>query len=141
MLTQTAEYALRAVLYVAAADLDRPIRVDEIAEALDIPRNYLSKVMHTLARRGMMVSTRGPSGGFILASPPEAITLAAVIDPFDPLEDRCLLMRRKCNDADPCMAHHQWRGVATQLRSFFRKTTVADLVRGNQEAREALALR
>jgi len=141
MLTQTAEYALRAVLYIAAADLDRPIRVDEIAGALDVPRNYLSKVMHTLVRRGMMVSTRGPSGGFMLAAPPAEITLAAVIAPFDPLEDRCLLMRRRCDAAEPCMAHHQWRGVATQLRGFFRNTTVADLVRGNQEIHPALALR
>jgi Rrf2 family protein len=130
MLNQTAEYALRAVLHLASAEGDGPLRVDAVAADLDVPRNYLSKVMHLLARSGLLRSARGPAGGFTLARPPEEITLAQVIDPFDRLEDRCLLMRRTCSDADPCLAHHQWKHVAVQLRSFFRETTVADLVRG-----------
>jgi Rrf2 family protein len=135
MLTQTAEYALRAVLHIAATEEGRPVRVDEVAEALDIPRNYLSKVMHVLARTGVLHSTRGPTGGFTLGRPATDIMLAEVIAGFDPLEDRCLLMRRRCSDAEPCIAHHQWKHVAVQLRSFFRDTTVDDLVQGARARR------
>jgi Rrf2 family protein len=133
MLTNTAEYALRAVLYIAAEGQHSLLRVDTIANALAVPRNYLSKVMHALAREGVLRSTRGPHGGFTLGRPADEITLAQVIDQFDPIEDRCLLMRRQCSDADPCVAHHQWRRVAIQLRAFFRTTTVADIVRGHAE--------
>ena len=131
MLTHTAEYALRVVLHIAGAGGEAPVRVDSAAEALEIPRNYLSKVMHTLARTGVLHSTRGPHGGFTLARPAAQITLAQVIEHFDPIEDRCLLMQRRCSDASPCIAHHEWKHVAVQLRSFFRDTSVADLVRGS----------
>jgi Rrf2 family protein len=90
--------------------------------------------MHVLARSGVLRSTRGPTGGFMLGRPAGEITLAEVIGDFDPLEDRCLLMRRRCSDTDSCIAHHQWKHVAVQLRSFFRDTTVEDLVRGAGES-------
>ena len=130
MLTQTAEYALRVVLYIAAVEKGEPIRVDSVAEALSIPRNYLSKVMHVLARRGTLRSIRGPAGGFLLGRDADDISLAEVIAEFDPLEDRCLLMRRACSDATPCVAHHRWKSVATEMRGFFRDTTVGEIVRG-----------
>lgn len=131
MLTHTAEYALRVVLHIASVEDESLVRVESAAATLGIPRNYLSKVMHVLARSGILKSTRGPSGGFALARPAGEITLAEVIHDFDPIEDRCLLMRRRCSDLDPCVAHHEWKRVAVQLRSFFRDTTVADLVRGD----------
>jgi Rrf2 family protein len=128
MLTQTAEYALRAVLFIATAEEEGPVRVDTVAAALSVPRNYLSKVMHALARSGVLRSTRGPHGGFVLAAAPDEITLAQVIEEFDPIEDRCLLMQRQCSDQAPCIAHHQWKRVAVQMRTFFRGTTIADLL-------------
>ncbi len=133
MLTQTAEYALRAVLYIAAVGDDAPVRVDTIAEALMVPRNYLSKVMHALARSGTLRSMRGPTGGFVLGRDADEISLAEVIAEFDPLEDRCLLMRRVCSDAAPCVAHHRWKHVAKEMRSFFRDTSVGEIVRGAAE--------
>lgn len=133
MLTQTAEYALRAVLYIAATEQGEPMRAEALAEALSIPRNYLSKVLHVLARTGMLTSIRGPQGGFLLAREAEEITLGEVIHEFYPLEDRCLLMDRECGDDTPCVAHHRWKVVAAELRGFFRETTVEEIVRGAAE--------
>lgn len=128
MLSQTAEYALRAVLHLAAAPASGPVHVATIAEALEVPQNYLSKVLHALARQGVLSSVRGPHGGFALARDPARLTLAEVIERFDPVHDRCLLMRRQCSDSDPCIAHFEWKQVANRIRSFFRETTVADLL-------------
>ena len=130
LLTHTAEYALRVVLHIAGAAKDGPVRVDSAAAALEVPRNYLSKVMHVLAKTGVLHSTRGPNGGFTLGRPATQITLAQVIEEFDPIEDRCLLMQRKCSDATPCIAHHEWKHVAVRMRGFFRETTVDDLIQG-----------
>jgi Rrf2 family protein len=146
MLTQTAEYALRAVLFLGALPPDTLVRVNDIAEPLKIPRNYLSKVLYELARREILSSVRGPHGGFSLAQDPRTLTLSAVIEPFDPFEDRCLLMRRDCSDSTPCIAHHQWKQVAGQVRGFFRNTTVAEMLETAPEGShpnlaEILALR
>jgi len=130
MLTRTAEYALRAVLFLA--DRGEPTSVDLIAERLGVPRNYLSKTLHRLAREGVLTSTRGQGGGFRLATDADRLPLLRVVEPFDPItgERRCLLGRPQCSDANPCPAHHQWKSVSEGVAGFFRERTVGDLLRG-----------
>jgi Rrf2 family protein len=129
MLSQTAEYALRAVLYLAEQGDAGPVRVGEMAAALKIPQNYLSKTLHVLARRGVLRSERGKAGGFQLAVDPDRLRLHAVIAPFDRLEQRrrCLLGRAECSDRAACAAHARWKEAADTVATFFRETTVADL--------------
>lgn len=143
MLSQTAEYALRAVVYLAEQADPGLIPVGEIAVALDVPANYLSKILHQLARAGVVESTRGPHGGFRLARPAELIGLADVIEPFDSLEHRrrCLLGRPECSDRNPCGAHERWKHVKNQTTDFFRDTSVADvLARSSAAVRKPKAL-
>lgn len=130
VLSQTAEYALRAALYMAEHGDAEPYRVTTLAEALRIPQNYLSKTMHTLARSGILTSARGKHGGFRLARPASEIPLLEVIRPFDQLEARrqCLLGRPTCSDATPCAAHARWKEVADTTAAFFRDTTLADII-------------
>jgi Rrf2 family protein len=130
MLSQTAEYALRAVLYLAEHAAGRPVRVAEMANALQIPRNYLSKILHQLARSGVLVSLRGKAGGFQLGVRPDRLALSAVVTSFDRIEERrrCLLGRPQCSDRTACAAHDRWKTVADAVAGFFRDTTVADLV-------------
>ena len=127
----TTQYALRAVLFVAEHATAEPVRVDAIAEALDVPRNYLSKTLHALARAGVLRSGRGPRGGFQLAGRAEDISLARVAAPFDDLGSRsCLLGRTTCGWKNPCSVHPHWEAVSTSLQAFFRDTTIADLLGG-----------
>jgi Rrf2 family protein len=133
MLSQTAEYALRAVLYLAEHfdEARNPVRVDEIASDLGIPANYLSKTLQTLVKERVLRSTRGPHGGFCLARAPEQISLFDIVAPYGDLDaDRkCLLGRPECSDRNPCPAHHAWKQTSDQLAGFFRTTTVADVRR------------
>jgi len=130
MLSQTAEYALRAVLYLAASGSDEPVRVGEMAQALAIPQNYLSKILHQLTRARVLSSNRGKLGGFRLAVAPERMALAQIVVPFDRLDERrrCLLGRPQCSDDTACAAHTRWKDVAERVTVFFRETTVADLL-------------
>jgi len=130
MISQTAEYALRAVLHLGQHGDARPVRVNEMAGALRIPRNYLSKILHQLTRQGVLVSLRGKAGGFRLASRPEDLPLSAIITPFDRVDERrrCLLGRPQCSDRTACAAHTRWKEVADTIAQFFRDTTVADLL-------------
>jgi len=129
ILSQTAVYALRAVIHLAEAERDSLVRVDDMAKALDVPRNYLSKILHTLAREGMLRSTRGPGGGFRLAVPAKKLRLFDIVSSFDDMQERrtCLLGRARCSDTDPCAVHTRWQDAWREVRSFFRETTVADL--------------
>lgn len=130
-LPQTAEYALRAVLAIAEARGDEPVRVGDIARTLKVPRNYLSKTLHQLARAGVLRSTRGPHGGFRLAKPAGRLALAEVVGPFLPADGRrCVLGRASCSDTTPCAAHEHWKQVSQRMRGFFDQTTIADLRTG-----------
>jgi Rrf2 family iron-sulfur cluster assembly transcriptional regulator len=129
-LSGTSQSALRAVLYLAGQPAGRPVPVDEIADALDCPRNYLSKTLYALTRAGVLQSTRGPGGGFRLVDPPGRLAIARVVAPFEPVgERRCLVGRPECGGTHPCQAHNRWTHVATVVEAFFDQTTVADLLR------------
>lgn len=129
ILSQTAVYALKAVLHLAESEGDALTRVDDIAQALDVPRNYLSKILHVLAREGVLSSTRGPHGGFRLAVDASELTLERVVDPFDEVVEKspCLLGRAQCSDLNPCAAHARWKSVSSAVRAFFTETTVEGL--------------
>lgn len=129
MLSQTGQYALRAALHLAAIPPPATMGVAELAEALDLPQNYLSKVLHQLARAGVLISARGKGGGFRLARPAEKITLLEVLELFDGVGPRtqCLLGRPVCSDAKPCPAHQRWSEISQRMVAFFRESTLAQL--------------
>jgi len=131
MLSDTAEYALRAALYLARREEEGPVPAATVAEELEIPGNYLSKVLQRLARAGVLESTRGPAGGFRLARPAEEVSLERTIGPFHAfdLSGRCLLSRRRCSEREPCVAHERWRAVVGEFRDFLAETSLAELLR------------
>src|SRR5215217_5951974 len=127
LLPQTAEYAIRAVLHLARTD--GVVRVPDLAIAIDVPQNYLAKTMHHMARSGLLRSTRGPAGGFRLAVPSSEIPLQRVVALFEePRDRRCLLGTGRCGQNPACPVHERWRPIAEQIESFFRSTTIADLL-------------
>jgi Rrf2 family protein len=130
MLSGTAEYALRAVVYLARGDSQAPVQADELARAVDVPRNYLGKILHQLVRARILRSTRGKHGGFRLARSPRDVTLLEIASLFDRIEGRrrCLLGRAECSDLNPCPVHHRWRETSEQISRFFRETTLADVL-------------
>lgn len=131
VLSQTATYALRAILCLAEAEGSGPLRVDDIAEELDVPRNYLSKILHVLARADVLQSTRGPGGGFELAKALHELRLSEIVGHFDDLPEAsaCLLGKDRCSDEDPCAAHDQWKNVSGSIRAFFDETTLKSLLK------------
>ncbi len=143
MLSQTAEYALRAVLYLAERPHARAVRVEEISAALGIPANYLAKTLATLVRSGVLGSLRGPHGGFRLAAAPQDVPLLRVIAPFDDIGTRrhCLLGNPECSDDGACSAHGAWKQTAAQVERFFHDTTVADIRGKRAKARPSRSRR
>jgi Rrf2 family protein len=130
VLSATAEYALRAVVHLARQGDAEALQAQDLAEATGVPQSYLRKLLHELARAGILASTRGKGGGFTLAVPPERLTLLTIVSCFDQMTPgrRCLLGRAECSDRDPCPVHDRWKAAAEEVAAFFRETTLADVL-------------
>lgn len=91
LLSQTAEYALRAMAWMVNRPPGEAVRTRDLSAATDIPSHYLSKVLRRLVVGGLLISRKGHGGGFVLARPPSEIRfieiLAATEDSPNP--DRC----------------------------------------------------
>ena len=130
MLSKTQEYALRAAVFLGRSYGEGPLRTSEFTRDSGIPRNYLSKILHQMARQGIVLSERGRRGGVALSREPGSITLDQVIAPFQPVNEpnRCVLGRPECSDEFPCGAHERWKKVKQQTEAFFGTTTIADVM-------------
>src|SRR5689334_17783414 len=84
MLSQTAEYALRAVVHLSTCP-GESVAGPQLAQITQVPAQYLSKVMQSLARGGLVDAQRGKNGGFTLTRPPEDISILDVVNAVDPL--------------------------------------------------------
>ncbi len=103
--------------------------VREIAAAIGIPRNYLSKVMHALVRARFVSSERGPGGGYCLNVSAEGVSVYDVVAVFDHLagERRCVLGKPQCDEHQSCPAHDKWADVWDGYEEFLHGTTIASL--------------
>jgi Rrf2 family transcriptional regulator, iron-sulfur cluster assembly transcription factor len=127
-LSQTTGYAVRALQCLQEPG-GHPVLVEEVAEYTGIPRSYLSKLIHKLAKKGLVVARRGHHGGVVLARPSSEITLEDLSDAIDGVawRNRCLLGLLGCTDASPCVLHDFWQETMKQILVRLRSVTLADL--------------
>ncbi len=128
MISQTAEYALRAITFLAEQG-NRPHTTQQIAQRTQVPAGYLSKVMQGLARSGLVSSQRGLKGGFTLARPPEQMTIYDIVQAVDPIRriTHCPL-NNPAHRSQLCALHRRLDEAAALIEQSFRASTVADLV-------------
>jgi len=130
ILSATSQHALRAIFSLAGGAVAPPVRASELAEAADVPPNYMGKILHQLVKAGILRSVRGKKGGFELAIPAEELSLLDVVSQFDDLglEGKCLFGRVECGQK-PCATHDKWGKVAHQVVDFFSSTKIADVLK------------
>jgi Rrf2 family protein len=128
MISQTAEYALRAVV-VLGSERDGPMTTQQIAARTLVPAGYLSKVLQALARAGFVEGQRGLGGGFALTRPLAEITVLDVINAVDPVQriDRCP-MRRPEHEHRMCALHRRLDRGIELMEDLFGQTTIGELL-------------
>ncbi len=140
--SETVKYALLALAYLAL-NRDRLIKVEEVAGAQKIPKPFLSKIFHKLARERVLKSYKGPTGGFTLAIPPESITIMDVIRYLDEdyKLDYCALRPGRCEEwnTSPCTVHEKWIHLRNVILEYLNTTTIAELA-GVEEKHRGFAL-
>jgi Rrf2 family transcriptional regulator, nitric oxide-sensitive transcriptional repressor len=128
MLSQTVEYALRAVVHLAY-EAPRPCTTEQIAEATRVPQAYLSKVLQALNRGGIVHSQRGSKGGISLAKTPEELTLLAVVNAVEPIRRiRHCPLGLVSHGARLCPLHRRLDETTALVESAFGETTLADIL-------------
>lgn len=128
MLSKTAEYALRATVFLAERG-DARSTTQEIAEATRVPAGYLAKVMQTLARAGLVTGQRGVNGGFLLARPAHEISLLEIVQTGGAFQriTKCPLDLPE-HAHDLCPLHRRLDGAVATVEEEFRRATLADLL-------------
>lgn len=113
-----------------AAHRDDSLTTSRIADVSRIPSTYLSKVLQTLGRAGLVRAQRGLGGGFTLVRPPEAITVLDVVNAVDPLR-----RIRECplgvagHGPHLCALHQRMDDALATLERVFAETRISDLLR------------
>ncbi len=128
MLSQTAEYAMRAVVCLAN-EPDHSLTTRELARHTRVPVNYLSKVLQGLSKKGLVQSQRGLHGGFVLSRPAGEMTLLEVVDAVDPIHPirRCPLGLKE-HGSQLCPLHSRLNETFCMIRELLEKSTVESML-------------
>lgn len=134
MISRTAEYALRAVVHLAAAGSDAlPQSVAEIASDTRVPVGYLSKVMQSLVRAGVVTSQRGVGGGFQLAKSPEDVTIYEVIEAVEPIQRiRTCPLGLESHGTNLCPLHRRLDSAMSLIEEQFRSSRIIEVLETNE---------
>jgi Rrf2 family nitric oxide-sensitive transcriptional repressor len=128
MFSQTVEYALRAVVYLAG-QAPEARTTDQVAAATRVPKAYLSKVLQGLVRAGVVRSQRGLGGGMTLVKPPSGLTILEVVDAVEPIgRIRSCPLGLKAHGANLCPLHRRLDDALATVEAAFRRTTLAEIL-------------
>lgn len=130
MFSTSCHYGLQAMLYIAHHSFEeKNIELTRISESQDIPKHFLSKVLQLLVKAKLLISMKGPTGGFRLSRPADKISLIEIIEAIDGLDvfNTCGMGFKKCDDKHPCPIHHDYTKVRNQIENLFMEKTLLDL--------------
>lgn len=127
-ISQSAEYALRAVVWLAAHP-EQTLSTQAIAEGTRVPAGYLSKILQGLARAGLVQSCPGRIGGFTLTQPPADTSVLDVLNAVDPPQRlRTCPLGIESHGSKLCPLHRSLDQVAQWAEQAFRRTMIAQLL-------------
>jgi Rrf2 family transcriptional regulator, nitric oxide-sensitive transcriptional repressor len=128
MLSQTVEYALRAVVQLASIAPEASTTA-ELAVVTQVPPAYLAKVLQALVKAGIVASQRGASGGVALAQPAEKLTILDIVDATDPIRRiKSCPLDLVTHGTKLCPLHRRLDAALAQVEHAFRSTTLAEVV-------------
>lgn len=132
MLSNTCKYALRALIYLGKySEKNSRIGIKKISEDLDLSSPFLGKILQNLVKQKLLVSTKGPNGGFALGKKAENITMWDIVTKVDGEEffTNCLITLEPCKTHDPtkplCAVHAQYDKLRNDICNFYKETTLA----------------
>ena len=131
-LTSKGRYAVMAMADLAKNNAKKPISLTEISLRQGISLSFLEQLFLRLKKNNLVLSARGPNGGYVLSKKPEDIKLSNIINAVDEKIKtvKCKKESKKgCNGKlVKCITHNLWDDLETHINSFFEKNTLRDIV-------------
>lgn len=144
MLSNTSKYAIRAMIYIAMnAGNSQKTGIKKISSELSIPAPFLAKILQILARHKLLISTKGPNGGFSLGKDAKKIMLYEIVTIIDGSDifDKCLISLRACNEENiPCPLHYKYEGIRNEIRQLFQQQDIGNLANDIKAQQKIYAL-
>lgn len=127
-LTTKGRYAVTAMLDLAIHGASGPVCLADIAARQDISLSYLEQLFTRLRKRGLVLSTRGPGGGYQLCVPAAQVSVAEVVAAVDESLDttRCA-GERDCQNGERCLTHQLWEDLGSHIHAYLSGITLAAL--------------
>ncbi len=132
MFSKSCQYALQSVIYIALHSRNGgSIGLKVIADHQEIPNHFLSKILQKLVKNNILISTKGPNGGFALKQSVKNIRLMEVVEIIDGhgIFDRCGIGLKECSDANPCPIHFDYKQVKEKIKQLLSDKTLSDLIK------------
>jgi Rrf2 family protein len=114
--------------------------VKNIAEQEEIPAHFLAKILQQLARKGLLRSSKGPTGGFALRVPASEVRLLDIVEALDGLTayQQCASGLAECSDDMPCSMHDSWISLRSRIMDYLGRNTIADLAKALEQKKKNL---
>ena len=128
MISQTVEYALRAVVHLAG-EAPAARTTDQVALATHVPRAYLSKVLQSLRRAGLVHSQRGIGGGMTLTKSAADLTILEVVNAVEPIQRiRTCPLDLAAHGVHLCPLHRRLDNALALVEAAFQNSTLAEVL-------------
>ncbi|RRJ88016.1 Rrf2 family transcriptional regulator [Paenimyroides tangerinum] len=127
--SKTVEYAMRAVFYIASKSQDgQKVGIKEIAENINSPEHFLGKILQKLSRQGIILSVKGPNGGFYVDTKGLNRPIADIIIALegDDIFTGCGLGLSYCSESNPCPLHNEFKKVRNQISHMLHITSIGE---------------
>ena len=128
MFSKTCEYAIRAMIFIAKRSKDgEKAGIKEISKEIDSPESFIAKILQDLSRKGLVLSTKGPNGGFFLDEQLLEGSLASIIKSVDgeKIFSGCGLGLKQCSETKPCPIHYQFKIIREEMRDMLERAKLS----------------
>lgn len=145
MLSNSCRYGIRAMIYIASQPKERgKTGIKQISKDLGLPSPFLAKILQQLAKHKILISMKGPHGGFSLLKESKKITLLDIVKIIDGEEifTNCIMHNANCANVDKneysCPLHDDYAAIRTELIELFGSKTIYDLVKKSENAEKII---
>lgn len=130
--SKACEYGIRAVIFLAdRSEKEGNTRISDIAAAIESPEAFTSKILQALARKGIVNSSKGKTGGFSLPQKNlNTLRIRNIVDAIDGPEifNRCVMGLNFCSEINPCPLHYRFKDQRQSLSDLMQQDTIAELL-------------
>jgi len=128
-LSNSSQYAIRILSYMALQDNNKLLNATQLAEILQIPYKFLTKIMTEIVKSGLVISIRGREGGYKFKKLASEIIVSEILDIFNDTikDDQCVLGIGFCSNLCKCALHDQWMEPKLLMQKIFEESSLLDI--------------